>query len=106
MDDKDKSIANIFCFGAFADRNSGIDYQDLTGLFPFMSFDGSVFFVLYRYESNAILAKPITRLDDMSIFTVYKAYLEELTAKGFKPKPKIMDNQATKHIKKFFTENE
>jgi hypothetical protein len=26
MDD-DKSIANIFCFGAFADRNSGIIYR-------------------------------------------------------------------------------
>ncbi len=51
-DDAGKSIANIFCFGAFADRNSGIVYQDLTGLFPFMSFNGSVcFFVLYHYES-------------------------------------------------------
>jgi hypothetical protein len=47
-DDKEQSIANIFCFGAFADRQSGIVYHDLTGSFPFMSFDGSVcFFVLY-----------------------------------------------------------
>ncbi len=44
-DDADKSIANIFCFGAFADRNSGIVYHDLTGLFPFMSFNGSVYFL-------------------------------------------------------------
>jgi hypothetical protein len=65
-----------------------------------MSFDGSIcFFVLYHYESNAILAKPITGLVDVSIFTVYKSYFEELTAKGFKPKLNIMDNQATKHIK-------
>ena len=28
-----------------------------------------------------------------------------LKAKGFKPKLNIMDNQATKHIKKFLTEN-
>jgi hypothetical protein len=91
----------IFCFGAFADRNSGIVYQVLTGLLPFMSFDGSVcFFILYHYESNAILAKPITVLDNMSIFTVYKTYFEELTAKGFEPQLNIMDNQATKHIKK------
>jgi hypothetical protein len=81
-----ESIAGIFCFGAFADRNSGIVYHDLTGSFPFISFDGSVcFFVLYHYESNAILAKTITRLDNMSIFTVYKTYFEESTAKGFKP---------------------
>jgi hypothetical protein len=72
-----------------------------------MSFDGSVcFFVLYHYETNAILAKPIKGLDDVSIFTAYKAYFEELTRKGFKPQLNIMDNQATKHIKKFLTENE
>jgi hypothetical protein len=42
IDDGDKSIANIFCFGAFADRNSGIIYHNLTGSFIFMSLDGSV----------------------------------------------------------------
>jgi hypothetical protein len=31
--DGDESITNIFCFGAFADKNSGIVYQDLTGSF-------------------------------------------------------------------------
>ncbi len=31
---------------------------------------------------------------------------EELTSKGFKPKLNIMDNQATKHIKQFLTEND
>jgi hypothetical protein len=30
-DDKDQSIANIFCFGAFANKQSGIVYQDNTG---------------------------------------------------------------------------
>ncbi len=71
-----------------------------------MSFDGSVcFFVLYHYESNAILAKPVTGLDNLSIFTAYKMYFEELTAKVFKPQLNIMDNQATKHINKFLTKN-
>jgi hypothetical protein len=40
----DESIANVFCFGAFADKISGVVYNDLTGNFPFMSIDGSVFF--------------------------------------------------------------
>ncbi len=71
-----------------------------------MSFDGSVnFFILYHYASNSILAKPITGLDIMSIFTAYKTYFEELTAKGFKPQLNIMDNQATNHIKKILTKN-
>ncbi len=41
MDD-DNLIANIFCFGAFADKNCSIVYHNLTGLFLFMSFEGSV----------------------------------------------------------------
>ncbi len=91
----------------FADKNSGIVYHDLIGSFPFMSFDGSVFFfVLYHYESNTIPAIPIAGLDDVSIFNAYKKYFEELTAKGFKPKLNVMDNQATKHIKKILTKND
>jgi deoxyribodipyrimidine photolyase-like uncharacterized protein len=72
-----------------------------------MLFDGSVcFFVLYHYESNAILATPIAGLDDVSIYNAYKKYFEDLTAKGFKPKLNVMDNQATRHIKKFLTKND
>jgi hypothetical protein len=105
--DEDGSIANVFCFGAFADKNSGIIYHDLMGSFPFMSLDGSVcFLVLYHYESNCILSTPIAGLDDKSIFEAYKARFEELKSKGFKPKLNVMDNQATKHIKKFLTKNE
>ncbi len=55
-EDKEESIANMFVFGAFADKNNKIVYHDLTGLFPFMSLDSSVcFFVLYHYKSNCIL---------------------------------------------------
>jgi hypothetical protein len=64
------------------------------------------FFVLYHYESNAILAKPIAGLDDICIFNAYKEYFEMLSDKGLKPKLNVMDNQATKHIKKFLTEND
>ncbi len=72
-----------------------------------MSLDGSVcFFVLYHYKLNCILPAPIAGLDDVSIFNAYKMQFEELAAKGFKPKLNVMDNQATKHIKKILTENE
>ncbi len=103
-EDEEESIANIFVFGAIADNNNGIVYHDLMGLFPFMSLDGSVcFFVLYHYKSNCILSAPITGLDDTSIFNAYKTQFVELAAKGFKPKLNLMDNQATKHIKKNLT---
>jgi hypothetical protein len=105
MDEDDVTIANIFCFGAFADKTSGIVYHNLTRLFPFISLDGSVcFFVLYHYELKCILATPISGLDDKTIFEAFKKHFDELTEKGFKPKLNIMDNQATKHIKQFMSE--
>jgi hypothetical protein len=105
-EDEEDSIANIFAFGTFADKNNGSVYHNLTGLFPFMSLDGSVcFFVLYHYKSNCILLAPIAGLDDISIFNAYKKQFEELAVKGFKLKLNVMDNQATKHIKKILTEN-
>jgi len=106
-DNSNGSIANVFVFGVFVDKNNGIVYHDLTGPFPFMSLDKSVcFFILYHYESNSILATPIVGLDDKSIFEAYKTRFRELEAKGFKPKLNVMDNQVTKHIKQFLTENE
>ncbi len=105
--DCDESIANVFCFGAFPDRQSGVIYNNLTGNFPFVSFDGSVcFLVMYHYEANAIMATPIAELDDRSIFNAYKANFNGLAQKGFKLKLNVMDNQATKHIKQFLMEEE
>jgi hypothetical protein len=100
----DESIANVFCFGAFV---SGVVCNDLTGNFPFMSIDGSVcFFVLYHYGLNAILVKAIANVDNHSIYKAYKEVFETLEEKGYKPKMNVMDNQATKFIKKFLTKKE
>jgi hypothetical protein len=77
-----KSIANVFCFGAFADKNSGIIYHDLTGSFPFMSLDGSVcFLVLYHYKSNCILGTPIAGLDDLEYILKRYAQAEGVLAR-------------------------
>ncbi len=102
--DDDELIANIFCFGALANKNSGILYHDCTGWFPFMSFNGSIcFFVLYDYESNAILVTPIAGLNKISVFNAYKGHFDDLMAKGFIQKLNIMDNQDTWYIKKILT---
>ncbi len=78
--DRDEFITNIFAFGAFANKNSGIVHNNLTGLFPFMSLDGSVcFFVLYHNKSKSILADPIKGLDDKTILEVYKMKFDEPT---------------------------
>ncbi len=55
-----ETAANVFCFAAFADNHTGVLYSNLTGMFPFMSLEGNVcFLVVYHYETNAILALPI-----------------------------------------------
>ncbi len=94
-----ESIANVFCFGAFADCHSDVVYNNVTGNFPSMSFIVSVcFLIIYHYETNAIMGMPIAGLDDVSIFNAYKLNFYALTRKGYKPRLNVMDNQATKEI--------
>ncbi len=43
----DESIANVFYFGAFVNKNTGVIYNNCTGNFPFMLLNGNVcFFVM------------------------------------------------------------
>ena len=99
---EDESIANVFCFGAFTDKMTGVVYNDCTGNFPFMSLDGNVcFLVMYHNETNAIFAVPIPGLDSKSIVEAYKKIFEYLVSKGYKLKVNIMDNQATRAIKEY-----
>jgi hypothetical protein len=65
--------SNLFCFAAFADKRTGTLYNDLTGLFPYMSLKGDMcFLVAYHYKTNAILALPISGFSDKTIFAAYK----------------------------------
>jgi hypothetical protein len=61
---------------------------------------------MYHNESNSILATPITGLTDTIIFNAYKQRFEMIKSKGFKVRMNVMDNQATKHIKKILTKKE
>lgn len=103
-DDVSSKDGNIFCFGAFADKHTGVVYSDLTGTFPYMSLEGNVcFFVVYHYESNAILGLPIKNMEDSTIFEAYKQQFKFLKQKGFTIKLNVMDNQASRQIKSFLT---
>ncbi len=100
----DHLTANVFCFGAFANKIFTVVYDDCTGKFPFVSLDGNIcFFVMYHYKTNAILATPIHGLNSGSILKAYKKNCEYLKNKGYKPKLNVMDNQATKVIKTYLT---
>jgi hypothetical protein len=101
---KDHSIANVFCFGAFANKITGVVYNDCTGKFLFMSLDGNVcFFIMYHYKTNAILATPIPGINSACILEAYKQIFKYLKEKGYKPRVNVMDNQATKVIKAYLT---
>ena len=91
--DDDSSIGNIFCLGAFADKRTGILYNDLTRSFPYMSLKGNVcFLIVYYYESNAILTLPISGFDNNTIFAAYKTQFDFLESKGHKIRLNMMDN--------------
>jgi len=95
-DDVSSRDTNIFCFGAFADKHTGVVYSDFTGTFPYMSLEGNVcFFVVYHYESNAILGLPVKNMEDSTIYEAYKQQFEFLKSKGFTIKLNVMNNQAS-----------
>jgi hypothetical protein len=103
-DINNESIANVFCFGTFVDKNTGVIYNNCTGNFPFMLLDGNVcFFVMYHYKKNAIFVTPIPGLDSGNILNAYKKNFEYLVSKGYTPKINVLDNQATKAIKLYLT---
>ncbi len=100
----DESIANVFCFGAFANKNTSVVYNDCTGNFPFMLFNGNVcFFVMHHYKTNAIFAMPIPGYDSGNTLNAFKKNFKYLVSKGYTPKINVMDNQATKAIKSYLT---
>ncbi len=106
VNNDDSSVGNIFCFGAFADKQTGILYNNLNGSFPYISLEGNVcFLVIYHYESNVILALPLSGFDDNTIFAAYITQFEFLESKCHKIKLNVMVNQCTKQIKKFLTAN-
>jgi hypothetical protein len=92
IEPKKDSKTNIFCFAAFADKDTGILYTDLTGTFLFMSLEGNVcFLIVYHYESNTILGLPIANFSSNCILAAYTQQYELLKSKGFTMKLNIMD---------------
>ncbi len=69
--------------------------------FPFMPLEGNVcFLIIYHYESNTMLALPIAGFSNDTIFAAYQQQFNLLTAKEYNIWLNVMDNPATKVIKK------
>ncbi len=107
IESDDVSVANVFILAAFADKPTGLLYTDLTSTFPFISLNGKVcFLIVYHYKSNTILALPIANFTNETILTVYKHQFELLESRGHKILLNIMDNQASRVIKRNLTINQ
>jgi hypothetical protein len=79
----DISVANVFIFATFADKQTGLLYKDFTGTFTFISLKRNVcFLIVYHYKSNTILALPIANFTDETILTAYKQQFELLESWG------------------------
>jgi hypothetical protein len=86
----------IFCFGTFADKNTGIIYNDCRGEFPYVSLDVNVcFIVMYHYETNTVFAAPIPVLDSKSILAVYVTNFEYLVSTGYTLKINFIYNTSS-----------
>ena len=57
--------------------------------------------VLYDYDSNAIMAKPIKNRQAATIFDAFLNIHKVLTARAVKPKVYIMYNKCSSDIKEY-----
>jgi hypothetical protein len=57
--------------------------------------------VLYDYDSNAILARPIKYRTAPELLKAFQLMEQELLARGLKPKLMKLDNEASKLLKDY-----
>jgi hypothetical protein len=62
--------------------------------------------VLYDYDSNAILAKPIKDRIAPELLKAFQFMEQELVARGLKPKLMKLDNEASKLLKDYLYQQE
>jgi hypothetical protein len=82
-------------------------YTDLTGKLPLRSSKGNSYvMVCYVYDCNYIEVIPMKSRSASEWVKAYDTIHEELTIKGFKPKLKTLDNEASAAMKNVFTAND
>jgi hypothetical protein len=98
--EQDHGIKTQFVYAATID--AGQIYTDHTGRFPVVSSKGNKYImVLYDYDSNAILAKPIKDCTAPELLKAFQFMEQELVARGLKPKLMKLDNEASKLLKDY-----
>jgi hypothetical protein len=96
--DPDHGLKTQYVYAATIDVDQ--IYTDQTGRFPVVSSKGNKYImVLYDYDSNAILEKPIKDRTAPELLQASQFMEQELVAKGLKPKLMKLDSEASKLLK-------
>ena len=83
---------------------TGNSFGDLTGRFPIQSNRGANYiFVLYDYDSNAIIVRPLRNRSAQEIQRVFTTVHAHLVARGLRPRLHTLDNEAYTNLKDFLT---
>jgi hypothetical protein len=98
--DQDHEIKTQFVYATTID--AGQIYTDQTGRFLVVSSKGNKYImILYDYDSNAILAKPIKDRTAPELLKAFQFMEQELVARGLKPKLMKLDKEASKLLKDY-----
>ena len=90
-----------YCFASIVEPTNTV-HTDLTGRFLTASSRGNNYiFVLYDYDSNAILTEPIKNRKAESIVEAYCKIHGTLCRAGLKPKLQRLDNECSTSLKEF-----
>ena len=92
-----------FCYATTV-QASGQIHTDLTGKFIAESSTGNNYlFVLYDYDSNAILCEPIKNRTKHSILAAFQNLHGQLVKAGVRPQLQRLDNECSDILKEFMT---
>ena len=81
-------------------KHENKSYCDLTGRFPYKSTRGNQYlFVLYDYDSNAILFEPLKTRQAHEITMAYNKIYNKLTEHTSEPRLFILDNECSNDLK-------
>ena len=62
--------------------------------------------VIYAYDPNAVLVKPIPDRSKESILQAYQKIVQHLTKRGFKPRLQRLGNEASKLLQDEMKKNQ
>jgi hypothetical protein len=78
-------------------------YSDQTGKFPVQSSRGyNYVMILYEYNSNIILSKPLKTRQASELTTAWTSLHDQLQSNGYAPELHILDNECSDELKKAF----